>query len=451
MNQPPAKASSLSLAEKLSRLVQFPTVSSYIPEREDDTAFSSLFAALPSLFPKATSCLETKKIGTRALLYSWPGSDSSLPPAIFCAHFDVVPAPNPEAWEYPPFSGTISDGQVWGRGTQDIKVLMVAILEAAEVLLSQGFVPRRTLYFAFGGDEEIGGLRGARQIASYLHATCVEASFLLDEGGPIALKMLSFAKSPLALVGVAEKGYMDVKLESISSGGHASMPPKKTAPGNLARALASLEARQSPARLTRTIKAFLSALAGESCLPYKLLFSNLWLSSPLVLAAFSKSPATNALIRTTRAITMLQGSLKENVLAEQAAATVNVRVLPGESCAQALDVIRRIAEKHGVLATSKHPGHEVEPSSESRVDSEGFAKIKEALAVSHPEAACLPFLFSAATDTKHYAGLTRDMYRLTCLPQTSEDLKGIHGINERVRISDLERCADFYRALIRSL
>ncbi|TXT50403.1 MAG: carboxypeptidase PM20D1 [Spirochaetes bacterium] len=451
MNQRAAKAHSLSLAEKLSRLVQFQTVSSYIPEREDDAAFSALLASLPSLFPNVDTSLETHKIGSRAMLYTWPGKDPRVPGAIFCAHFDVVPALNPETWEQPPFSGTISEGQVWGRGTQDIKVLMACILEAAEVLLGQGFSPHRTLHFAFGGDEETGGHRGARQIAAYLQGKGVKASFLLDEGGSIAVKMLSFARRPLALVGVAEKGYMDVKLESVSLGGHASMPPRNTAPGNLARALAEIEARQSPARLTRTLKAFLAALAGESSPHYSLLFSNLWLSSPLVLAAFSKSPATNALIRTTRAITMLQGSPKENVLAEQASATVNVRVLPGETCAQALDGIRRLVERQGVQATAKHPGQEVEASSESRVDSEGFAKIKEALAISHPEAACLPFLFSAATDTKHYAGLTNDTYRLTCLPQTTEDLKGIHGINERVRIIDMEKCADFYKALIQSL
>lgn len=451
MNQPQEPNKSISLADKLSSLLRFPTVSSYDPRQEDESAFRGVVDSLPGLFPRVGAALECIRIGPRALLYSWKGSEEHLPPAILCAHFDVVPAPDPGSWANPPFSGAIADGCVWGRGAQDIKVLMASILEAAERLLAEGFSPRRTVYFAFGGDEEVGGRRGAREIASFLKARGVRASVLLDEGGPIALKMLSFAQRPLALVGVAEKGYMDVQLKAKAKGGHASMPPAKTAPGNLARALADLESHPSPARMTKTIREFLSALAKEAQQPYKLLFKNLWLTAPLVLSAFASSPATNALIRTTRAITMLQGSPKENVLADAAEATVNVRILPGESADSALDRIRRRAERFGVSAEIKHPGQEVEASGESSAAGEGFAAIRKALASSHPEAACLPFLFSAGTDTKHYAEVAQDLYRFTCLPQTSEDLKGVHGRDERVRIVDLERCAAFYGTLMAAL
>jgi len=441
----------LTIQEKLARLVQFPTVSSYDPDQEDEGAFDLLKSALPTLFPRVHASLRREEPSSRALLYTWPGKDPSLKPAILCAHFDVVPALSPASWKKPPFSGEICDQEVWGRGTQDIKVLMASALEAAEELLEKGFRPERTIYFAFGGDEEVGGTRGAGAIAAQLKARGINASFLLDEGGPISVGMLSFVKKPLALIGVAEKGYMDVELSVKGRGGHASMPPRETAPGKLARAVVALEKHPSSPTLTKTIRAFLSRLAPEASQPYRFLFSNLWITRPFILAAFGAAPTTNALIRTTAAVTMLSGSSKENVLADRAAATVNMRILPGDDHVSALARVQRLVEPCGVTARVKHQGHAVEPSEESETSHEGWNLIEKALKVSHPEAVCVPFLFSAGTDTKHYKGIADAMYRFTCLPQTSEDLKGIHGDDERVRIADLQKCARFYSLLMESL
>jgi len=439
------------LPKKLSRLIQFATVSAYDPKDEDEEAFSALKRELPLLYPRVHEAMEREEPSDRALLFTWKGKDKALKPTILCAHFDVVPAEDTTKWSRGPFSGDIADGEVWGRGAQDIKVLMASMLEAAENLIAKGFVPKRTVYFAFGGDEEVGGVRGASAIAGHLAKKGVKASFLVDEGGPISVGMLSFARHPLALVGVAEKGYVDILVRTKGQGGHASMPPRHTAPGDLARAIAAMEATPPPARLTRTIKSFLAYLAPQSSLPYRLLFKNLWLTAPFIRLAFGAAPTTNALIRTTAACTMLKGSSKENVLADIAEATFNVRILPGETTEDVIDRMRGLVGHFGAEVSVKHAGHAVEPSSESGTDHEGWRAIETALKVSHPEAACIPFLFSAGTDTKHYRDIVEATYRFTSIPQTQEDLKGVHGDNEKVGVADLDRCAVFYGTMLESL
>lgn len=439
------------LPSKLSRLVSFPTVSSYVPAEEDDEAFLALKRELPLLYPLVHAKLRREEPSDRALLYTWKGKDPTLEPAVLCAHFDVVPVPDSTSWKHDPFAGEIIEGELWGRGTQDIKVLMASILEAAEKLLERGFEPARTIYFAFGGDEEVGGQRGAAAIADHFASRGIRASFLVDEGGPISVGMLSFAERPLALIGVAEKGYADLCVRVKGSGGHASMPPKHTAPGDLARAIAAIEAHPFPARLTRTVRSFFARLAPESKQPYRFLFSQLWLTAPLLKRVFASGPTTNALIRTTVACTMLRGSSKENVLAESAEATLNVRILPGETSEEVIARLNSVVARHGATVSPKYADHIVEASSESGADHEGWKAIESALRVSHPQAGCLPFLFSAGTDTKHYKKVVGATYRFMPLIQTQEDLKGVHGDNERVKLVELDRCALFYGALLESL
>jgi len=436
---------------ELSTLAKRATVSHYDREAEDDSTFVGFKEDLATLYPLVHAKLEREELGDRALLYTWEGSDRSLEPAILCAHFDVVPAEDAALWKYPPFSGAIAEGCVWGRGTQDIKLMLVCALHAAEVLLAKGFVPRRGIIFAFGGDEEIGGSRGARLIGETLAARGLRASFLLDEGGPVADGMLAFADRPLALVGIAEKGYMDVAVEAAGAGGHASMPPRRTASGNLARAVAAIEASPPSTRLGYTVRAFLDRLSPYSPFGIRLLLRNLWLFGPLVKAFFGHGHRTNAMIRTTFAPTMLQGSAKENVLADLAKGIVNVRILPGSSSASVLRRMRRLARPYGATVRPAYPEAVVEPLPESPVDHVGYRAIEAALGKSFPEAAAVPFLFSAGTDTKHYRGLTRAMYRMTPLRQTSAQLEGVHGRDERVEVANLRRCGIFYLRLLEAL
>ncbi|HTX71544.1 MAG TPA: M20/M25/M40 family metallo-hydrolase [Rectinemataceae bacterium] len=437
--------------ERLAALVRRPTVSWFDYGRTDKAAFEAFKADLVRLFPRLHDTLPRREIGEWALLYEWKGRDPSLAPVILCSHFDVVPGDDEPEWTHPPFAGAIAEGYVWGRGSQDVKVTLASILDSAERLVAEGFSPLRTVYFAFGGDEEVGGPRGAGAVAAWLASQGIRASFLLDEGGPIADGLLSFADRPLALVGVAEKGYIDVVVEAGGAGGHASMPPKRTAAGDLARAVAAIEANPSPARLSRSVRAFLERVAPYTGFTYRLLFRNLWLFSGLVKAAFSATPSSNALVRTTTAPTMLEGSSKENVLAEKARANINVRIIPGDSSPGVLERLGRLVEPFGCTVRQAHEGLAVEPLPESSVEAEGYHAIESALATSFPEAACVPFLFSAGTDTKHYRDVAENIYRLTPLRQTSKDLAGIHARDERTSIENVRRCALFYTSLMRGL
>lgn len=437
--------------QKLSALVRMPTVSRFDASEEDGSAFEHLIDAVPDLFPLVRDRLLRVEAGDRALVYEWPGSDPSVAPVILTAHFDVVPAGDESLWHRPPFSGDIADGYVHGRGTQDVKIMMVCALEAAERLLKSGYVPKRTIWFAFGGDEEIGGERGAASIAAMLKARGVRASFLLDEGGFVSQGMLSFADRPLALVGVAEKGYVDVAITASGAGGHASMPPRHTAAGLVSRAVALCEARPFPARITATLARFLANLSPYTPFAYRLLFRNLGLTAPLVKAAFSMSPTTNALIRTSQAATMLSGSDKENVLPEKSRAIINVRVLPGDTVAAAVARLDTIAARAGAKAGYAHVGHAVEPLPEAPVDHEGYRAIDSCIHEVFPEAGVVPFMFTAGTDTKHYIDVAEALYRFEPVTQAPADLACIHAANERISVDNVRRCCLFYETLMRRL
>ncbi len=438
----------MDIAQKLSALVTFRTVSSFIPEEEDAKPFSDFPEALEKLFPAVHAEIERELVGPRGIVFRWQGKNPSLKPAMLCAHYDVVPASETDPWEEPPFSGAIERGFVWGRGTQDIKVQLASILEAAEELLTRRFTPERTLYFAFGGDEEVGGSRGAGAIAKWLDERGVRISWVIDEGSPVGKGLINFVRTPIALIGIAEKGYADIVIEVEGKGGHASMPPKHTALGMLARAIVDIETHPFPAKLTKTTIEFLGALAPHAAFPYRQIFSLRSQLKPAILAAFSASPSTNAMVRTTCAATMSEASPKENVLPTVARAVVNVRILPGTKSSEVIERLDSFLRPLGGRAYAKFPDHIVEASDESSTASEGWRSITSAISETFPDAVASPFLFTASTDTKHYRSLSDDIYRFTPLVQTNEDLGAVHNVNEKVSIENLERCVRFFASLM---
>jgi carboxypeptidase PM20D1 len=437
--------------KKLAALVRIPTVSHFDPGQEDNAAFTTLQEEVSRLFPVVMSRLMHVDAGDRALLLEWPGSDASLDPVVLTAHFDVVPPGDLALWEHGPFSGTIQNGYVHGRGCQDIKITLVSVLEAAERLLNEGFVPKRSVYLAFGGDEETGGTRGARSISGILSERGINPEFLLDEGGPVACDVLKFADRPLALVGISEKGYVDIAIEAIGSGGHASMPPPHTASGAVARTVAMSENHPFPGRISYTLARMLEGLCPYVPFLYRVLFKNLFITAPLVKTALAASPTTNALIRTTTAATMLTGSDKENVLPESATAILNVRVLPGSTVAETMAKISSMADSCGASARLAHEGRANDPMPESPVDHFGYQSIEAAVATAFPEAGTIPFMFTAGTDTKHYRNLTPAIYRFTPLFQSPEDIARVHAANERVSVENVHRCCLFYETLLRGI
>jgi len=260
---------------------------------------------------------------------------------LFTAHTDVVPIEQgTEAdWTHPPFAGVIESGVLYGRGTLDDKHGVVSLLEAIETLLGEGYAPSRTLVFAFGHDEEIGGEAGAGAMAQLLADRGLSFAWMVDEGGFVLRGSPLLPDRDLAFINVAEKGYVTLTLTAEADGGHSSSPGKHSAIASLSRALVRIQENPFEPKLVEPVRSFLKTLAPELAQPQRFLFNNLWLFDGLVAGLMAKDTLTQPLVRTTTALTVVQAGVKENVIPQRATAKVNFRLLPGDSEA---DLIREI-------------------------------------------------------------------------------------------------------------
>jgi carboxypeptidase PM20D1 len=434
--------------ERLVGALQFPTVSRHEPSRVDTGAFEGLHRHLESAFPEVHRRLAREVVAGYSLLLTWEGTDRTLAPVLLLAHMDVVPAEATPGWSQPPFSGAAAGGAIWGRGTMDDKSSLVAILESVETLLKAGYRPRRTVVLAFGHDEEVGGWRGAAQVAALLKGRGMRFAWVLDEGGVIAERLVPGVEAPVALVGIAEKGYMSVELSAESPGGHSSMPPPSTAVGRVAAALARLEERPMPGRLDGVVRATFDYLGPEMPFGQRLVFANLWLFGPVVERLLAAKPATNAALRTTTAATIVEGGVAENVLPPRARAVVNFRIRPGDTVANVLDHVRRTVADP-IVAIRALPGAN-DPSPVSSVDSPAFDTLRRTIRQVFPGVVVAPSLTVGATDSHHYLALAPDVYRFIPVVAGPEDIEHIHGLNEHIRIENYKNCVRFYLQLIRN-
>ena len=438
--------SSASL-ERLSRAIQFRTVSSHDTAQMPDKEFQRFRDFLNEAFPRIGKHLNRETISDHSLLYTWQGRDSALKPILLTAHMDVVPASD-QIWRHPPFSGALVDGYVWGRGAMDDKASLMAILDAVEHLLGNGFTPNRTVYLAFGHDEEIGGHNGAAKIAKLLHSRDVELEFVLDEGMNILDGILPGLAAPVALVGIAEKGYLSLRLTVETPGGHSSIPPGDTAIGIISRALHRLETTPFPSRLAGATRRMFEYLGPELSWTNRLALANLWLFDPLVRKQLARSPLTNAAIRTTLAPTIFSAGLSENVLPASAAAVVNLRLLPGDTIASAIDHVRAVIDEPSVKITPLPVQAEASPISD--IEGPSFHLIQRTIRQTAPAVLVAPALLVAATDSRHYQILTPNVYRFLPITLGPADTKRYHGIDERISQRDYEGLVRFYAQLVRN-
>lgn len=435
--------------ERFSKALQFQTVSNE-SAAADDAAFAALHAHLEASFPLVHSKLKREQFGKHALLFTWEGVSSAKPAVLLMAHQDVVPVePGTEAsWTHPPFSGARAEGFVWGRGAMDDKGALMAQLEAAEWLLREDFRPMRTIVFAFGDDEEVGGEHGAAELAKALEGRGQKFDFLLDEGHAITKGIVPGISGEVASIGIAERGVVNLELTADSPGGHGAMPPPQTAAGIIAAAVARVEANPLDTRITAPALAFFDAIGGRMPLPQRAVFANLWLFSPVLRSQLSHKPGTNAVVRTTIAATMLEGSVKANVLPQRARAVLNVRLLPGDTIASVTDHVKNAIADPRVKVTALG-GLNHEASSVSSVDSRGYHAIESALIDTYPDAVIAPNLTVGATDAPHYAKLATDAYRHLPYVLGPEDLARLHGTNERLPEATYLKAIQFYRQVIR--
>lgn len=439
-------------AERLAKAVRLPTITRD-EGIEDSAAFFGLHRLIETSFPLCDSLLDREVINGMSLLYKWPGTDPALPAVITLAHMDVVPVEQGSAtdWEQPPFSGTISDGYLWGRGTIDMKHMLMGSLEAVELLLAEGFKPRRTVYFAFGHDEEIGGQDGAAHIARHLQRQGVAFEYLLDEGTFILENVLPGIEKPVAFIGTAERGFVNLKITAHGQGGHSSQPPVEPAVSILGQALVDLQANPFPNQLSQTTREMFRFLSPEMPLHYRAVFTNLWLTSPLVISLMNKPPS-NSVLRSTMAPTRLKGSDKSNVLPITAEAVVNVRILPGESVAGVKAHFEQAIRDERVSVSIDTTGFDVtEPSPVANSSARGYRELEQAIKQTFGQIYVCPSLFPAGTDSKHFHQIVPNIYRFNPLQLSSADISRFHGTNERISLEAYREVILFYHCWLKQL
>ncbi len=430
-----------SVLQNLSKAVQFPTISYSEEAIPDSTAFNGFHRFLEETFPLTHENLSLEKISDYSLLYTWKGSDSSKKPIILMSHQDVVPVDEPTLgdWEAGPFTGKITATDIVGRGTMDDKSSLMGLMESVERLLNESFAPSRTIYLAFGHDEEVGGKNGARQIAEYLKNKGIKAAMTLDEGGFLTEGMVPGIDKPVAMVNLAEKGFASFRLIVETTGGHSSQPPRENTIGMLAKAIVDLENNQLPYKLVEPINYQFEYLGAEMPFFQRLAFANPWLLKAPILEALNA--------HTTTAPTIIDGGIKNNVIPTVAEATINFRILPGETIESVKQHIQNtISDKIQVEPV----GFLTEPSPVSSIDSENFKNLERTIRSVFPDAVVVPGLVGGGTDARYFYDVSDDVYRFYPVRINTENLTGFHGIDEKISKTNYKEIIEFTYNLIKN-
>ncbi|GMQ84938.1 MAG: M20 family peptidase [Acidimicrobiia bacterium] len=435
--------------DHLAEAIRLPTVSYEDGDRIDPGDILAIHAFLRDTYPLAHGRCHVETVADLSLLYTWQGTDTGADPIVLMAHLDVVPVePGTEdEWDQDPFGGTSVDGELWGRGSLDDKGPLIAVMEAVEHLLDNGFVPTRTVIIAYGHDEEIGGIQGAKRTAALLRERGIHPWFVVDEGGWVVDELPPLTNEPVALVSTAEKGYLDLQITAVGDGGHSSIPPRSTAIGKLASAIERLEANPLPAHI-EVLKPQFAALAPRLDRRLRLLLTNLRLFGPLVARVLTRRPQTAAFVRTTTAVTMVSGGIKANVLPQEASAVVNFRILPGDSIESVMAHVDRLVGPD--LSAAPFGEMRAEPSRFSSTESAAWAVLTRSIEETYPEAIVAPWVMSGATDSRHFRDFAGDVYGFNGFSGTLESISRIHGTGERIRASDAESAVSFFCRLIRN-
>lgn len=434
-----------NIINHFSQMIQLKTVSSNDLKEMDMDVFKDFQLKLETLYPLVTKTCNKEFIGPTGVLYKWKGKSSDNI-TVLMSHYDVVPA-DEVYWDEPPFSGLVKDGVVWGRGTIDTKVTLLGIFESAEYLIAEGFVPENDIYFSLTGDEEISGT-STPEIVETFRKRGITPNLVIDEGGVVLENVFPGVKKATALVGVGEKGYLDVEITGTSAGGHSSAPPRKTLIGEMARYITNIEKKSMKACLTPPVLEMFDRLGRHSTLLYRIIFSNLWLFSPVLKQILTKDGGQmNAIIRTTTAVTKLEGSKAFNVLPPKGTIGVNCRILNTDTVDSTLNHIKSLTNFN--FEYKKIEFREASPITPT--DTKQWKLMEEVIGDVWPEAILSPYLMIAATDSRHYTKISNHVMRFAPTAITNEELSMIHSNNERIRVETVIECVQFYIKLIKRL
>lgn len=431
--------------ERLAAAIKLPTLSD--KEKIDTSVFRLLDTLIIKSYPLVDSFLEKERVNEFSYIFKWPGQNARLSPILLLAHTDVVGIENDgKDWTVPPFDGTKKDGYLWGRGSLDDKLSVLGILEAIESLLSVDYAPQRTVYLAFGHDEEVGG-KGARTMADIFKRRNIEFEFVLDEGSILVENALPGCEPPVALIGLSEKGYATYELTTdIKSGGHSSMPQKESAINILSEAIVKLRDNPPPAKIEGPVKYMFEHIGPEMNFLNKVIFANLSWTENIVIGQMSNSGATNAMLRTTLAPTIINGGFQENVIPEKVSLKINSRILPDESVASTMEYIKSVVDER-IEVKLAEGSHFNEPPPISGMDQFGYSILQTTAREIYPDAIVAPSLVVATTDARNYTEVSKNIYRFLPVKIDRSEVGGIHGTNERIKVEEYKNTIRFYRRL----
>ncbi len=430
----------------LAALVRCRTVSYEDASLEDDAEFEKLVSLLPTLYPNVFRTCSLMRFPGRALLFRWEGR-SRGDAAVLMAHYDVVPVEEAN-WSKPAFKAIIEDGVMWGRGTLDTKVTFNGILTGAENLIRQGFQPEHDVYFAFSGGEEING-PGAENIVDYFTRQGISLSMVLDEGGAVVEDVFPGVKGQCALIGIAEKGLLNLEYSISGAGGHASAPAPHTPVGRLSMACAKVESHPFKMHITKPVRQMFDTLGRHSSFLYRMIFANLWAFGwVLDLLTRKTGGELNALLRTTVAFTQMRGSKAPNVIPPTASMVSNLRLNPSDSIASVTERIRKVIGD-GDVKISALTG--MEPSPVSRTDCEGWDIVADACAGTWKGCIVSPYLMVQCSDSRHYGPISDRVYRFSAMDMTAQERRMLHGNDERIRLEVVCRAVEFFMRVMKRL
>ena len=430
--------------DALVQLVRCKTVSYNDKALEDDGEFEKLIGLLPGLYPKVFEVCSFDRLPDRALLLRWPGKNSG-DPTVLMAHYDVVPV-NEENWEKPPFAAILEDGVLWGRGTLDTKVTFNGVFSGANYLIAEGFMPENDIYFAFSGGEEVNG-KGAPNIVQYFIDHNIRPALVVDEGGAVVENVFPGVSKPCGVIGIAEKGMMNVQYRTVSGGGHASAPKPHTPVGVLAAACKKVEDHPFKAHIEGPAAQMFDTLGRYSTPLYRIIFANLWCFGWVIdLLGKRNGGEINALVRTTSAFTQMEGSSARNVIPPEAKMVANMRLNPADSVASALEYLKKTVNDPNVEITVLES---FEPSPVSKTDCPAWDKVAYAVANTWKGCVVTPYLMVQCSDSRHYGKLSNHVYRFSAMDMTAEERASIHGNNERIRVESIEKAVEFYIRLMK--
>lgn len=430
--------------DALARLVRCKTVSYNDRSLEDDGEFEKLIALLPDLYPRVFDVCSVDRLPDRGLLLRWPGRKDA-DPTVLMAHYDVVPVDEAK-WEKPPFAAVIEDGVMWGRGTLDTKVTFNGILSAANHLIGKGFCPENDIYFAFSGGEEVNG-NGAVNIVNYFVKHNIQPALVVDEGGAVVENVFPGVTKPCGLVGIAEKGMLNVQYKVLSGGGHASAPPVWTPIDILAEAAEAVRKKPFKMHLTKPAAEMFDTLGRHSTFLYKVIFANLWCFKPVLdLICRTGGGEMNALLRTTSAFTQMQGSAARNVIPTEAKLVANMRLNPEDTIESALGMLEKTVGNQRVEITALEG---FQPSPVSETDCPAWDKVAGAVEQTWKGCIVAPYLMVQCSDSRHYRDLSNHVYRFSAMDLTAEERGTIHGNNERIRLETVCKAVEFFIRLMK--